>query len=121
MPGTSSIIGPLNYKQLIQDPVGQQQNKLEQNVVYDWTVCPEPRTFGLDSRVQQGLLCLEVNSTLEVNPIIKQGKNIKYKAGSTQVSSMDFNLWPYSNCWDRSTETYRPLLIDGGVKLASDK
>ncbi len=41
-----------------------------------------------------------------------QGANL-VGLGAT-VSSMDLNLWPYSNCWDRSTNPLNPNT--GGTK-----
>jgi hypothetical protein len=36
-----------------------------------------------------------------------QGVNL-FDLGSL-VSSMDLNMWPYSNCWDRSTNPFSPI------------
>lgn len=70
-------------------------------IVYDYSVCQQPKTFGLDPVVQKGLLCLQINTNLTINSMQTQGANLVGVGPS--VINMDLNLWPYSNCWDRST------------------
>ena len=36
-----------------------------------------------------------------------QGKNINKGIAPTVIKDMNYNLWPYSNCWDRSTNPKR--------------
>ena len=59
----------------------------------------------IDPKVQTGTFCLEikVSDPFMMNKITlaQQGKHVEFSDSGFPVT-MDMNLWPYSNCKDRS-------------------